>query len=114
MFDGSFSSDFDAYYFYKEGQRTKPTKKPVQPMPKLLRRIILELDAHKEPDGHSEAIIRLLNWDDEGREQLVKGIGEIRKRARVKDRVHDFTMATMKTRLESLFSRRYPQRQPRQ
>jgi hypothetical protein len=94
MFDGSFSSDFDAYYFYKQGQRTKPAKKPVQPMPKLLRRIILELDAHKEPDGHSEAIIRLLNWDDKGREQLVTGIGEIRKRARVKRRIHDFTMAT--------------------
>jgi hypothetical protein len=94
MFDGSFSADFDAYYFYKEGQRTKPAKKPVQPMPKLLRRIIVELDAHKEPDGHSEAIICLLNWDDEGREQLVKGIGEIRKRARVNRRIHDFTMAT--------------------
>lgn len=94
MFDGSFSADFDSYYFYKEGQRTKPTKKPVQPMPKLLRRIVVELDAHKEPDGHSEAIIRLLNWDDEGREQLVKGIGEIRKRARIKHRIHDFTMAT--------------------
>jgi hypothetical protein len=94
VFDGSFSADFDAYYFYKEGQRTKPTKKPVQPMPKLLRRIIVELDARKEPDGHSEAIIRLLNWDDEGREQLVKGIGEIRKRARVKRGIHDFTLAT--------------------
>lgn len=94
MFDGSFSADFDAYYFHKEGVRTKPTKKPAQPMPKLLRRIILELDAHKEPDGHSEAIIRLLNWDDQGREQLVKGIGEIRKRARLKRRIHDFTMAT--------------------
>jgi hypothetical protein len=94
MFDGSFSSDFDAYYFHKEGVRTKPTKKPVQPMPKLLRRIILELDAHKEPNSHSEAIIRLLNWDDKGREQLVGGIGEIRKRARVKRGIHDFTMAT--------------------
>jgi hypothetical protein len=94
MFDGSFSADFDAYYFHKEGVRTKPAKKPVQPMPKLLRRIILELDAHKEPNGHSEAIIRLLNWDDEGREQLVKGIGEIRKRVRINRRVHDFTMAT--------------------
>ncbi len=94
MFDGSFSSDFDAYYFHKEGVRTKPTKKPVQPMPKLLRRMILELDAHTEPNGHSEAIIRLLNWDDKGREQLVAGIGEIRKRARAKRRIHDFTMAT--------------------
>jgi hypothetical protein len=94
MFDGSFSSAFDDYYFYKEGQRTKPARKPVQQMPKLLRRIILELDAHKESDGHSEAIIRLLNWDDEGREQLVKGIGEIRKRVRTKHRIHDFTMAT--------------------
>jgi hypothetical protein len=94
MFDGSFSADFDAYYFYKEGQRTKPTKKPVQPMPKLLRQIIAELDNHKDPDGYSEAIIRLLNWDDEGREELVKGIAEIRKRARVNRRVHDFTMAT--------------------
>jgi hypothetical protein len=94
VFDGSFSADFDAYYFYKEGQRTKPTKKPVQPMPKLLRRIILELDAHNEPDGHSEAIIHLLNWDDKGRERLVAGIGEIRKRTRVKRRIHDFTMAS--------------------
>lgn len=94
MFDGSFSADFDAYYFHKEGVRTKPTKKPVQPMPKLLRRMILELDAHKEPNGHSEAILRLLNWDDKGREQLVAGIGEIRKRARLKRRIHDFTMAT--------------------
>lgn len=94
MFDGSFSADFDAYYFHKEGVRTKPTKKPVQPMPKLLRRMILELDAHKEPNGHSEAILRLLNWDDKAREQLVAGIGEIRKRARLKRRIHDFTMAT--------------------
>jgi hypothetical protein len=94
MFDGSFSADFDSYYFYAQGQRTKPAPKPTQPMPKLLRRIILELDGRKEADGHSEAILQLLNWDDESRRHFVAGVGELRKRTRANGRIHDFTMAS--------------------
>jgi len=94
MFDGSFSEDFDSYYFYAQGQRTKPAPKPTQPMPKLLRRIILELDERKEADGHSEAILRFLNWNDESRRQLVAGVGELRKRTRANGKIHDFTMAS--------------------
>lgn len=94
MFDGSFSAGFDDYYFYAQGQRVKPAAKPQQPMPKLLRRIILELDAHTEADGHSEAILRLLDWDDESREKFVAGLGELRKRTRKDKKIHDFTMAS--------------------
>jgi hypothetical protein len=94
MFDGSFSADFDDYYFYAQGQRVKPAVKPRQPMPKLLRRIILELDSHTEADGHSEAILRLLDWDDESREKFIAGLGELRRRTRNDGRIHDFTMAS--------------------
>lgn len=94
MFDGSFSAGFDDYYFYAQGQRVKPAAKPTQPMPKLLRRIILELDAHRDADGHSEAILRLLNWDDKAREKFVAGLGELRQRTRKDGKIHDFTMAS--------------------
>jgi hypothetical protein len=92
MFDGSFSASFDDYYLYAQGQRVKPAAKPKQPMPKLLRRIILELDGHTEADGYSEAILRLLDWDNESREKFVAGIGELRKRTRKDRKIHDFTM----------------------
>ena len=98
MFDGSFSSAFDEYYFYAQGQRAKPAAKPTQPMPKLLRRIILELDAHTEPDGHSEAVLRLLDWDDESREKFIDGIGQLRRRTRKDGKTHDFTMASSEDR----------------
>lgn len=94
MFDGSFSAGFDDYYFYAQGQRVKPAAKPIQPMPKLLRRIILELDAHTEADGHSEAILRLLDWDDESRKEFIAGLGQLRRLTRRDGKIHDFTMAS--------------------
>src|SRR5207248_11266877 len=61
-------------------------------------RIILELDAHAEADGHSEAILRLLDWDDETREKFVAGLGELRRRTRKDGKIHDFTMASSEDR----------------
>src|ERR1043166_2727370 len=94
VFDGSFSKTFDDYYYYARGQRRKRAAKPTQPMPKLLRRIILELDGHKEANGHSEAILRLLDWDDESREKLVWGVGELGRKTRKDGGIHDFTIAS--------------------
>lgn len=98
MFDGSFTASFDDYYFYAQGQSVKPAAKPKQPMPKLLRRIILELDSLTEADGHSEVILRLLDWDNEAREKLVAGIGELRRRSRKDKKIHDFTMVSSEDR----------------
>jgi hypothetical protein len=98
VFDSSFAGVFDDYYFYSQGQRKKFAPKPTQPMPNLMRRIIIELESHKEANGRSEAIIQLLDWDDESRKQFAKGFEQIRKRVRTDREIHDFTMASTESK----------------
>lgn len=95
---GSFSTPFDDYYLYETGVRKAPVAKPTQPMPKLLRDIILELDGRGGSYGHSEAILRLLSLNDKGRNDFASFFRRVRRMTLQDRRQHDFSMGSDEAR----------------
>lgn len=94
MFDASFATIIDNYYFYSQGLRKKFAPKPVQPMPALLRHIILELESQQEANGHSEVVLQLLDWDEKSRKRFSDGIEDIRERTLRDNKLHDCTIVS--------------------
>lgn len=92
----SYTKPFDDYYYYEMGLRKTPTPKPVQPMPQLYRDIIFELEGRGNSKGHSEAVLQLLEWDEETRREFVRLFEYVRNLTRRDSSVHDFTMASSK------------------
>lgn len=90
----SFSTVFDDYYLHEIGVRKTPTPKPIQPMPKMLRDIVLELDDRGESEGRSEAVLQLITWNDETRKEFVKLFKRIRKMTLLDRRLHDFSFSS--------------------
>jgi hypothetical protein len=90
----SHTAPFDDYYFFEMGMRTKPVAKPVQPMPELMRKIILELESRHDSPGFSEAVMQLLDWGDETRKKFVQLFNRIRKMTRRDSGTHDFTLVS--------------------
>lgn len=95
---GSFSTPFDDYYLYETGTRKTAVAKPRQPMPKLLRDIIMELDERGGSYGHSEAVLRLLSLNDEGRRNFASFFRRIRRMTLQDRRQHDFSMGSDEAR----------------
>lgn len=91
---GSFTTAFDDYYLFESGQRKTPATKPIQPMPPLLRKIILELEGCPDQSGHSEIVLDLLNGSGEARRQFVANFEMIRSRTRRDRKIHKFTLST--------------------
>jgi hypothetical protein len=94
----SFTTSFDDYYLYEAGIRQKPASKPVQPMPKLFRDIILELDSRHNSQGHSEAVLQLLDWNDKSRKEFIKLFKRIRELTAHDGNPHDFTICSEESR----------------
>lgn len=90
----SHTTPFDDYYFYEMGIRETPATKPRQPIPQLLRDIILELEQHHDVAGHSDAVLQLLDWDDRTRKQFVRFYERIRRLTRRDGGIHDFTLVS--------------------
>lgn len=90
----SFSTIFDDYYLHEVGVRKTPTPKPTQPMPKMLRDIVLELDGRRESEGRSEAVLQLITWSDETRKEFVKLFKRVRKLTLLDRRLHDFSLSS--------------------
>lgn len=89
----SHTTDFDDYYLYEMGVRTKPVPKPRQRVPKRLREIIRELEeAHFF--GYSEIILGLLNYNDDARIAFSKLFDRIRKMSKRDGRRHDLTVVS--------------------
>lgn len=91
---GSFSTIFDEYYLHEMGVRKTPTPKPTQPMPKLLRDLILELEGRKRTQGRSDAVLHLLDLNDEGRKNFVRYFKRIRNMTLRDREQHDFSIAS--------------------
>jgi hypothetical protein len=90
----SHTTPFDDYYFYEMGQRQTPAPKPIQPMPKILHDIIMELEGRHDSLGFSEAVIQLLDWSDESRRKFVSLFQRIRRMTQRDKGIHDFTLAS--------------------
>lgn len=86
----SFSVPFDTYYSYEMGHRTETVAKPVQPMPTTYRELIQELEASGFK-GYSEAVLLLLEWDEETRENIIYALKHLRNLTEQDRRVHDFS-----------------------
>lgn len=95
---GSFSTVFDDYYFFELGLRKTPASKPVQPMHPIFRKIILELDARHKSDGHSEAVLQLLDWNGSTREDFVRLFERVRRLTQRDGYTHDFTLGFSKVK----------------
>ena len=100
----SHSAGFDDYYSYETGERETPADKPVQPMPPGLRELILGLEKLHPSTGYSEAILRLLNWGEDSREDIIKGWAELRQMTLRDGNRHDFTMVSLEKVGLTLFS----------
>lgn len=91
---GSFSTIFDEYYLHEMGVRKTPAPRPTQPMPQLLRDLILELEGREDTQGWSDAVLQFLELNDEGRKNFVKYLKRIRSMT-LRDRAqHDFSIAS--------------------
>ena len=86
----SFTDQFDAFYAYKLGIRKKKAPQPRQKMPHLFRRILHELDELTQR-GHSEAILALLDWGDDARQDFVRNFETIRERTNQDGKTHNFS-----------------------
>jgi hypothetical protein len=87
---GSFTSEFDDYYFYKRGIRKTPVEMPRQKMPEQFRKIVLGIDA-SGLKGHSEAVSLLLDFDDIAKEQFSETFIRQLKEADENGRINNFT-----------------------
>jgi hypothetical protein len=90
----SFSTVFDDYYLHQMGIRKTPAPKPIQPMPKLLRELILELDGRDGTEGRSDAVLILLDLNSEGRMNFVKYLKRIRSMTLRDRQQHDFSIGS--------------------
>ncbi|MGD0207600.1 MAG: hypothetical protein ABSC89_08350 [Verrucomicrobiota bacterium] len=87
---GSFTTDFDNYYFYKQGIRKTPTEMPRQKMPDLFRKVVLGVDA-SEIKGHSEAVCMLLDFDDVAKKQFTETLARQLAEADRHHRINNFS-----------------------
>ena len=74
----SMTDPIDAYYLWKRGDRTKPAPKPRQKLKRDLRALLDTLHDHGR-SGYIETSVALLDLDDHGREELMRGFAAFEK-----------------------------------
>jgi hypothetical protein len=72
----SYTDKFDAYFLYKEGQRTIPASRPSQPLPKPMDSLCDRL-AEESPLGFTEPCEGLLDLNFVERAQFVQKLAEL-------------------------------------
>ena len=87
----TYTTDFDDYYMYKNGERKTKALKPMQAMPSRLHDIIIEIDASDKP-GHSDVVCKLLDMDYGARKVFSKQFDEFRNKSLKDKRFHDFSL----------------------
>ena len=88
---GTYTTEFDDYYLYEQGQRSTPATKPRQPMPKYMRQLLTELEEQHPPDYLTGALI-LLDMPSQCREEFARLAEMQRRRPRDGRKIHDFTL----------------------
>jgi hypothetical protein len=71
----SYTDDFDAYFLYREGQRTIPSTRPSQPIPKPIESLCTGLAAEK-PHGYTECCECLLDLNFAERREFAQKLTE--------------------------------------
>jgi len=87
----TYSWVIDDYYFYITGQRQKPVEKPSQPMPQVMRDVLLELDT-KHNEGYLDAACALLDMSGKNREELFDYCQKFRLKTLNDREIHDITI----------------------
>lgn len=108
LFISSMTDDVDAYYMFSKGIRTRHAKRPRQPIPKLMRRTLEQLDAER-PTGWLDASLALLDMGSESRKQFAQMHGLARRATQADGQDHDrslvfgeFGITIMSSRNETL------------
>jgi hypothetical protein len=71
----SYTDDFDAYFLYKEGQRTIPAPRPTQPLPRPIENLCAGLAA-VEPHGYTECCECILDLSFDERKEFAQKLTE--------------------------------------
>ena len=87
----SYTTTFDDYYFYITGQRITPVAKPRQPMPEIMREILVELEAHHFP-RYLDAACTLLDMNSETRDVFAENVVKQRELTLKDQGFHDFSI----------------------
>lgn len=74
----SYTDEFDAYFYYRGGFRTKPAARPAQPIPEPLRELLTAIERTRI-QGYTAAAELLLDLSFKEREQFAQ---ELRKEAK--------------------------------
>ena len=93
----SYTTEFDDYYLYEQGQRSTPAAKPRQPMPDYMRQLLAELE-EEHPPGYLTGALILLDLSTESREEFARLAEMQRRKSRSNDRHHDATVASTEGR----------------
>jgi hypothetical protein len=91
VFLQSQTDGLDAYFMWKNGERTKPAKKPSQRMHHRFRRLLAFLDTERPP-RFVEASVLLLDSDGGTRELIASTLGQLERRSRQDGLFHDMSL----------------------
>ena len=67
----TYTTQFDDYYLYEQGQRSTPAAKPRQPMPSFMRQLLAELE-EQHPPGYLADALALLDMSPRSREEFAR------------------------------------------
>src|SRR5438874_2747810 len=84
------TTDCDDYYFYVTGQRKTPVPKPTQPMPEIMRQMLMELENYR-PSRYLKVACAFLDMSFTARENFVELFTKQRERTLQDQQLHDFT-----------------------
>ena len=87
----SYTTEFDDYYLYEQGQRSTPAAKPRQPMPDYMRQLLAELE-EEHPPGYLTGALILLDMSGESREEFARVVEMQRQRSRSDGKNHNVTL----------------------
>ena len=93
----SYTTEFDDYYLYEQGQRSTPAPKPRQPMPEYMRQLLRELE-EQQPPGYLTGALILLDMSTQSREEFAQIAEMQRRRSQNDGKHHNATVACTEMR----------------
>jgi hypothetical protein len=87
----TYTTEFDQYFLYRNGQRKKFSPKPCQYIPVSLKRLLEEITSSNIP-GKVSVAMDLLDFSKRARETLNDRIVWIKKRFRKDGKLHNFSL----------------------
>ena len=94
----TYTTPIDDYYLYKTGQRRTSAPKPTQKMPKLLKKILSELEEYR-PSNYLTIACSILEMDFKAREEFCNSINGKIKKTRRDGRLRYFSMMSPEAKI---------------